>query len=80
LPSAASCVAFCFLTGLLLFPPTLLLAQAAPSLTPAPAEAPKLALIPMPRELHEVKDISLAQGADVLEAARIPKTSLLPKT
>jgi len=34
----------------------------------------------MPRELHEVKDISLAQGADVLEAARIPKTSLLPKT
>jgi hypothetical protein len=70
LPSAASCVAFCFLTGLLLFPPTLLLAQAAPSLTPAPAEAPKLALIPMPRELHEVKDISLAQGADVLEAGK----------
>jgi hypothetical protein len=70
LPSAASCVAFCFLTGLLLFPPTLLLAQAAPSLTPAPAEAPKLALIPMPREIHEVKDISLAQGADILAAGK----------
>jgi len=34
----------------------------------------------MPRELHEVKDISLAQGADVLEAGKDPKTSLLPKT
>jgi hypothetical protein len=70
LSSAASCVASCFLTSLLLCSSSRLLAQAAPSLSPAQAEAPKLALIPMPREIREVKDISLAQGAGIMAAGK----------
>jgi hypothetical protein len=70
LSSSASCVAFCFLIALFLFPLTPLFAQAAPSLSPRQAEAPKLALIPMPREIHEVKYISLARGTDIQAAGK----------
>ena len=70
LSRASSCIAFCFLIGLHFSTPTPLPAQATPSLSPASVEAPKLALIPMPREIREVKDISLAQGADILAAGK----------
>jgi len=68
--SADCWVVFCLMTGLLLFPLTLLLAQAVPSLSPRQAQAPKLALIPMPREIHEVKDISIAKGAGITAAGK----------
>jgi hypothetical protein len=70
LPSAAFCATICFLTGLLLFPSTTLIAQAAPSLSPRQPAAPKLALIPMPREIREVKDVSLAKGAGIMAAGK----------
>jgi hypothetical protein len=62
MPSAASsCFAACFAACLFLISPSLLLAQ---------AEAPKLALVPMPREIREVKTISLAKGAVILAAGK----------
>jgi hexosaminidase len=70
LPSAAFCATICFLTGLLLFLSTTLIAQAAPSLSPRQPAAPKLALIPMPREIREVKDVSLAKGAGIMAAGK----------
>ncbi|MGA2834447.1 MAG: family 20 glycosylhydrolase [Terracidiphilus sp.] len=70
LSRASSCVAFCFLIGPLLFPSAPLHAQAASSLSPASTEAPKFALIPMPREIREIENISLAQGADILVAGK----------
>jgi len=60
-----SCVAFCFGLGVFLAPQTALLAQEATRTTSVPTEAPKLALIPMPREIREAGDISLAQGIGI---------------
>ncbi len=71
IPSAARrCLAACFSAGLFLFSPSILIAQAAPPLKPAQAEGPKLALVPMPREIREVKDISLAKGAGIVAAGK----------
>ncbi len=60
-----SCVAFCFGLGVFLAPQTALLAQNIPHTTSVPSNVPKLALIPMPREIREVGDISLAQGVGI---------------
>src|ERR1035437_331043 len=61
-----SCAAFCFGLGVFLAPQTALLAQEALHTTSVPTSVSKLALIPMPREIREVGDISLTQGIGIL--------------
>ncbi len=58
---------------IILFSPVTIPAQDIPHSPSTPAEAPKLALIPMPREIHEVKDIPLAHGIGILAAGRYPQ-------
>ncbi|MGB9408389.1 MAG: family 20 glycosylhydrolase [Terracidiphilus sp.] len=53
--------------------PTALPAQDIPHSSSTPAEATKFALIPMPREIHEVKDIPLTQGIGIMAAGRDPE-------
>jgi hypothetical protein len=60
------CVALCYGLSVFLAPQATLLAQNISHTSTVPAEAPKLALIPMPRKIREAGDISLAQGIGVL--------------
>ena len=53
-----------------LMSPTALLAQDIPPSSATPAEVTKLALIPMPREIREVKEIPLAQGIGIQAAGK----------
>jgi hypothetical protein len=64
------CVTSCFGLGVLLLPQTALLAQDNPHTSNVQAEVPKLSLIPMPREIRLVKDISLMQGVGILAEGR----------
>jgi hexosaminidase len=70
------CVAACFGLGVFLAPQTALLAQEAPHTTSVPASVSKLALIPMPREIREVGDISLAQGIGIQAEGKDSEDSL----
>jgi hypothetical protein len=56
-----------------LLPQTALLAQDISHSSVAPPDAPKLALIPMPREIREVKDMQLTQGVGILAASNDPE-------
>ena len=64
------CVASCFGLGVLLLPTTTLQAQDTPHTSSVPADTPKLALIPMPREIRLVKDMPLTQGVGILAEGR----------
>ncbi len=68
-PAVSPCVAACLLTGVFLLPQTAIIAQDIPHSSFLSPDASKLALIPMPREIHVVKDISLAQGVGIVAAS-----------
>jgi hypothetical protein len=65
-----SCVAVCLASALFVFLPAALLAQAAQPQSSSTAEAAKLALIPMPREIRQVGDMPLANGLGILAAGK----------
>jgi hypothetical protein len=55
---------------------TALPAQESPNGSSAMAEAAPFALIPMPREIHAVKDAPLAQGIGILQSSKNPEDNL----
>jgi len=73
IPAVSSCVTTCLVMSAFLLPQTALLAQDISHSSVAPPDAPKLALIPMPREIREVKDMQLTQGVGILAASNDPE-------
>jgi hypothetical protein len=59
--------------SVLLLPPAALYAQDTLHSSSLPSDAPKLALVPMPREIREVKDLLLTQGVSILAASNDPE-------
>jgi hexosaminidase len=70
-----SCVGACLVAAVLLLSPTALLAQDTPHSSAAQVNAPKLALIPVPREIRLVKDMPLTQGVGILAEGKDPEDS-----
>lgn len=68
--SAGFRLAIYLLTSIFFFSQILLLAQVALPSSSMPDGTSKLALIPMPREIREVRDLPLAQGVGILAAGK----------
>lgn len=73
IPAIGFGVVSCLAASVFLLPPAALLAQDAPRISSTSVEPPKLALIPMPREIRAVKDMPLAQGVAILAAGADPE-------
>jgi hexosaminidase len=65
------------MTSIFLLQPSALLAQDISHSVSVPSEAPKLALIPMPREIRLLQDMQLTQGVSILSEGKDPEDNFV---